>query len=199
MQEKNTTTPRVKAISKGRNETILALLEEHFKDGQSPKVRGGSVLMLNSGSRLLWNRGCNDLRPCGFRSGPRVVVPTIVGKRSGFFSTRGTVCVYAQPQGSMGRQTARRSTLSSGMAFEVPELKGGSEASDGEQADNVSNEALYVIGLHGSGDKISLCLQDSEMAKVALRCHMALDMLCQEMHVTGSGSERACRLSEKPL
>ena len=29
----------------------------------------------------------------------------------------------------------------------VPELKGGSEASDGDQADNVSNEALYVIGL----------------------------------------------------
>ena len=33
---------------------------------------------------------------------------------------------------------------------------GGSEATDGDQADNVSNEALYVIGLHGSGDKISL-------------------------------------------
>ena len=36
-----------------------------------------------------------------------------------------------------------------------PELKGGSEASEGDQANNVSNEALYVIGLHGSGDKIS--------------------------------------------
>ena len=60
--------------------------------------------------------------------------------------------------------------------------KCGSEASDDSQADNVSNEALYVIGLHGSGDKISLCLQDLEMAKVALSCHMALDMLCQEMH-----------------
>ena len=37
--------------------------------------------------------------------------------------------------------------------FLIPELKDGSEASNDEQADNVSNEALYVIGLHGSGDK----------------------------------------------
>ena len=36
----------------------------------------------------------------------------------------------------------------------VQELRGGSEASDDVQADNASNEALCVIGLHGSGDKI---------------------------------------------
>ena len=44
--------------------------------------------------------------------------------------------------------------------------------------------SLHVNGLHGSGDKISLslCLEEWEMAKVALRCHMALDMLCQEMY-----------------
>ena len=47
---------------------------------------------------------------------------------------------------------------------------------------NVCNDALHVIGLHGSGDKISLFLQDWELAKVALSCHMALDMLCQEMN-----------------
>ena len=40
--------------------------------------------------------------------------------------------------------------------FQVPELKGGSEASEDEQADNVSNEALNVLGLHGSGDNLSL-------------------------------------------
>ena len=62
--------------------------------------------------------------------------------------------------------------------FQVPELKGESESSDGCQAGNVNNEALHVIGLHGSGDKISLSLflQDWELAKVALSCHMALDM-----------------------
>ena len=85
-----------------------------------------------------------------------------------------------------------------------PELKGGGEASDNVQADNVSNEALYVIGLHGSGDKISLFLQDWEVAKVPLSCQKALDTLCQEKtklkgDVVGLVFERACRLSDKPL
>ena len=47
----------------------------------------------------------------------------------------------------------------------------------------MNNEALYVIGLYGSGDKISFVLQDWELAKVAkvaFRYHMALDILCQE-------------------
>ena len=69
-----------------------------------------------------------------------------------------------------------------GDGFLIPELKGGSEASEDDQADNVSNEALYVIGLHGSGDKISRYLQDWEVAKVALSCQKALDMLCQELY-----------------
>ena len=53
------------------------------------------------------------------------------------------------------------------------------------QADNVSNEALYVIGLRGSGEKISRYLQDWEVAKVALSCHVALAMLCQELYEVG--------------
>ena len=36
-----------------------------------------------------------------------------------------------------------------GDGFQVPELKGESEASDGYQAGNVNNETLHVIGLHG--------------------------------------------------
>ena len=68
------------------------------------------------------------------------------------------------------------------LTIQVPELNGGSEASEDEQADNVSNDASYVIGLHGSGDKISRYLQDWEVAEVALSCHTALDMLCQELH-----------------
>ena len=39
-----------------------------------------------------------------------------------------------------------------------------------------------LSGCVGPGDKISLFLQDRELAKVALSCHVALDMLCQEMH-----------------
>ena len=45
-----------------------------------------------------------------------------------------------------------------------------SEASEDDQTDNVSDEALYVIGLHGTGDKVSRYLQNWEVAKVALRC-----------------------------
>ena len=67
-----------------------------------------------------------------------------------------------------------------GDGFLVPELKGECEASEDEQADNVSNEAIYVFGVHGSGDKISRYLQDWEVAKVALNCHVAVDMLCHE-------------------
>ena len=71
----------------------------------------------------------------------------------------------------------------------VPELQGGSEASEDEQADNVCNEALDVIGLHGSCDKISRYLKDWEVAKVALRCHKALDM-CQGGHFSPPGIAR---------
>ena len=46
---------------------------------------------------------------------------------------------------------------------------------------HMCNDALHVIGLHGSRDKISLLLQDWDLAKVAQSCHRALDMLCQEM------------------
>ena len=45
----------------------------------------------------------------------------------------------------------------------------------------VGNDALFVIGLHGSVDTIAVFLQDWEVAKVALSCHTALVMLCQEL------------------
>ena len=41
---------------------------------------------------------------------------------------------------------------------------------------------LHVTGLHGSGDRTSLFLQDWEWGKVAPSCHMALDMLGQGMN-----------------
>ena len=74
-----------------------------------------------------------------------------------------------------------------GDGFLVPELKGGSEASKDEPADsssenNAGNGALFVIGLHGSGDAIAHFLQDWEVAKVALSCRIALGMLCQEVY-----------------
>ena len=41
--------------------------------------------------------------------------------------------------------------------------------------------------------KISLFLEDWELAKVAFSCHMALDMLCQQMNeasLSGDATER---------
>ena len=72
--------------------------------GQCPEVRGRSVLRLNVGSRLLWNRGCNDLRPCGFTSDRK--------RSCGLFWMHGAVCVYAEllrsgtSQGDTGRMAS---------------------------------------------------------------------------------------------
>ena len=59
---------------------------------------------------------------------------------------------------------------------------GSSFSSNGSSENNVGSDALFVIGLHGSGDTIALFLQDWEVAEVALSCHIALDMLCQELY-----------------
>ena len=58
---------------------------------------------------------------------------------------------------------------------------GSSVSSSDSGEDNVGCDALHVIGLHGPGDKISLLLWHWEVAKVALSCHVALDMLCEEL------------------
>ena len=47
---------------------------------------------------------------------------------------------------------------------------------------NVESPALHIIGQNWSGEKISLFLEDWELARVALSCHIALDILCPEMH-----------------
>ena len=60
--------------------------------------------------------------------------------------------------------------------------KGSCVSSSSSDENNVGNGALFVIGLHGSGDTIAHFLQDWKVAKVALSCHAALDMLCQELH-----------------
>ena len=42
--------------------------------------------------------------------------------------------------------------------------------------DNVFNVAWQISGLYGSRNKIALFLEDWDLAKVALSCHIALDM-----------------------
>ena len=73
-------------------------------------------------------------------------------------------------------------------------------SSSGSRGGNVSNDALHVIMLSGPGDKISLFLKDWELAKVALSCHMALAMLCQEVHeVLSSHRGRAVTAKERDV
>ena len=47
---------------------------------------------------------------------------------------------------------------------------------------NTCKDALHVVGFHGPSDKISLFLKYWELAQVAPSCHMALNVLCQDMH-----------------
>ena len=60
--------------------------------------------------------------------------------------------------------------------------KRSSVSSGRSDENNVGTGALFVIGLHGPGSTNALFPQDWEVAKVALSCHVALDMLCQELH-----------------
>ena len=46
---------------------------------------------------------------------------------------------------------------------------------------NVESLALDATRQDQSGEKISLFLEDWELARAALSCHIALDMLCQAM------------------
>ena len=44
---------------------------------------------------------------------------------------------------------------------------GSSVSSSSSDENNVGNGALFVIGLHGSGDTVAFFLRDWEVAKVA--------------------------------
>ena len=73
-----------------------------------------------------------------------------------------------------------------------------SVSSCGSREGNMCKDALHVIGFYGPGDKISLFLQDWELARVALSCLMALDMLCKELNMPRRCQESLCH-SKKSL
>ena len=73
---------------------------------------------------------------------------------------------------------------------------GSSVSSRGSCDGNVGNDALHIIGPHGSADTISLFFQDWEVAKVAFSCHIALDRCARKCmkskgDVAGLVSEQA--------
>ena len=46
---------------------------------------------------------------------------------------------------------------------------------------NVGNLAIEVVGQNWSSEVISLFFEDWEVGRVALSCHLSMDLLCQEM------------------
>ena len=46
---------------------------------------------------------------------------------------------------------------------------------------HVESLALEVIGQNWSGEMVALFLEDWQVARVALSCHVARDLLCQEI------------------
>ena len=65
-----------------------------------------------------------------------------------------------------------------------------SEASRGLQLyeHSVENMAVDVIGQDRSSDVVALFLKDWELGRVALNCHLSMDLLCQEMRDAYWGS-----------
>ena len=62
---------------------------------------------------------------------------------------------------------------------------------------NAESLALEVIGQDWSGEVASLFLEEWELAREALSCHMALDLLCQEMKKRARKAH--CHSVRKPL
>ena len=46
---------------------------------------------------------------------------------------------------------------------------------------NVDNLAIEVVGQHWTSEVICFFLEDWEVRRVALSCHLSMDLLCQEM------------------
>ena len=55
---------------------------------------------------------------------------------------------------------------------------------------DVGNLALEVVGQDWSSEVMSIFLEDWEVGRVALSCHMTMDLLCQEMR------DACCRSSK---
>ena len=69
---------------------------------------------------------------------------------------------------------------------------GSEDASSVEYCEHdVENLAIEVAGQKWSSDVISLFLEDWDIGRVALSCHIAMDLLCQEMRDACKGSSES--------
>ena len=100
-------------------------------------------------------------------------------------TSEGVLCIFgSRTFVSISWMCKKQTSVQRGKVRAKARSEDKSVSSSASREGNVCNEALHVFGLYGHGDKISLSLflKDWNLAKVALSCHMALDMLCQEMH-----------------
>ena len=91
----------------------------------------------------------------------------------------GSSCSQSPDLGDMWRYGCPKSPDWDGNVELWTESEGTS--SSGQCEHNVESLALNVMRQDQSGENISLFLEDWELARVALSCHIALDLLCQEM------------------
>ena len=90
--------------------------------------------------------------------------------------------------GSSGSQSLDLGDLCGYGCPKSPEWDDGVESTESEGTSsseqcerNSESLALNVVGQDQSGGKISLFLDDWELAKVASSCHVVLDLSCQEL------------------
>ena len=61
-------------------------------------------------------------------------------------------------------------------------MSSGTSSEEENEEHNVGNVSLEVVEQDWSGLLINLFLEDCELARIAVSCHLAWDLLCQEMH-----------------
>ena len=86
-------------------------------------------------------------------------------------------------EGEVGSSGSQAPDLGDMWTFGCPESRSASDIScDGDNCEH-DNEcrAIKVIGQDWSSEVVALFLEDWELRRVALSCHMVMDLLCQEM------------------
>ena len=71
------------------------------------------------------------------------------------------------------------------------EWAGSEDASLEYHEHSVGNLAIEVVGQNWSSEDTCLLLEDWEVGRVALSCHLSMDLLCQEMRDACKGSSES--------
>ena len=111
----------------------------------------------------------------------------MMAEESALWSDRGS----SPDPGEMWKYGCPKSPVWSGDGFEGERSESTSTLEYYEH--NVDNLAIEVVGQNWSSDVISLFLEDWKVGRMALSCHLSMDLLCQEINV------KPCRWLESVL